>query len=186
MLDNPDRPVLVIMGGAKVKDKILLINNLLERVNKMIITGGMAFTFLKAMHNTQIGKSICDEEGLKVVNDIVKKAKERNVDLLLPEDFVVSKEIKDNALTKIVTLSQGIENDWLGIDTGPLTQQKFNKEILSSKTIFLNGAAGVFECNIARSGSEGLVNVNKKLSSLFAKHHQRDQFQFVVEEILLI
>ena len=125
----------------------------------MIITGGMAFTFLKGMNSTKIGKSICDEEGLKVVNDIMKKAKERNVEMYFPDDFIIAKEIKDNTETKIVSLKDGIPNDWLGIDTGPATQKKFNEIIINSKTIFLNGSSGVFECNVGRSGSETLVYV---------------------------
>jgi phosphoglycerate kinase len=166
ILETPQKPVLVIMGGAKVKDKITLINNLLEklilnkcRVDRMIITGGMAFTFLKAMNTMNIGKSICDEEGLKIVGDLIKKAKERNVEICFPEDFVIAREIKDNTETRVVTSQEGIPNDWLGIDTGPLTQNRFGQIISSSKTIFLNGAAGVFECNVAKSGSIGLINV---------------------------
>ena len=166
MLESPKKPVTVILGGAKVKDKIMLINNLLERylnykdrVDKMIITGGMAFTFLKAMNLMKIGKSIFDEAGLKLVGDLITKAKERNVEMTFPEDFVIAKEIKDNTETKIVQVQDGIPDDWLGIDTGPLTQKRFNDVIGSSKTIFLNGAAGVFECNVARSGSVGLINV---------------------------
>lgn len=125
----------------------------------MIITGGMAFTFLKAMNTMNIGRSICDEDGLKIVGDLVKKAKERNVELCFPEDFVIAKEIKDNTETRVVTAQEGIPNDWLGIDTGPLTQNRLNQIIASSRTIFLNGAAGVFECNVAKNGSIGLINV---------------------------
>lgn len=125
----------------------------------MIITGGMAFTFLKAMNVMKIGNSIFDEAGLKLVGELIKKAHERNVELTFPLDFVIAKEIKDNTETKIVNVSDGIPDNWLGIDTGPLTQKKMNQVILSSKTIFLNGSAGVFECNVARSGSEGLINV---------------------------
>ena len=125
----------------------------------MIITGGMAFTFLKAMNSTNIGKSICDEEGLKVVDEIMKKAKERNVEMSFPLDFIIAKEIKDNTETKIVSLKEGIPMDWLGIDTGPATQKLFNEIIINSKTIFLNGSSGVFECNVGRAGSETLVYV---------------------------
>lgn len=158
ILEIPQKPVLVIMGGAKVKDKIQLISNLLERVDKMVITGGMAFTFLKAMNVMNIGKSICDEEGLKIVADLIKKAKERNVELHFPQDFVIAKEIKDNVETKIVTSKEGIPDDWLGIDHGPQTTQAVNQVIQGSKTIFINGSAGVFECNVARSGSQALIS----------------------------
>lgn len=160
ILDNPQHPLLVILGGAKVKDKISLINNMIDRVDRMIITGGMAFTFLKQMQNAQIGKSIYDAEGAKMVDAIVKKAKEKNVSLILPEDFVIVPEIKDNAPSSIVSLKDGIPNDKLGIDVGPETVKKFDEIITSSKTIFLNGSNGVFECNVGRAGSLKLVEVN--------------------------
>jgi phosphoglycerate kinase len=159
ILENPQHPLLVILGGAKVKDKISLINNMIERVDRMIITGGMAFTFLKQMQNAQIGKSIYDAEGAKMVDAIVQKAKDKNVSLILPEDFVVVPEIKDNAPTSVVNLKDGIPSDRLGIDVGPETIKKFNEVISSSKTIFLNGSNGVFECNVGRAGSIKLVEV---------------------------
>ena len=160
ILENPQRPLLVILGGAKVKDKISLINNMIERVDRMIITGGMAFTFLKQMDsNNQIGKSIFDAEGAKMVDAIVKKAKERNVSLIFPEDFVIVPEIKDNVLSSVVSLKEGIPSDRLGIDVGPESIKKFNDVINSSKTIFLNGANGVFECNVGKAGSIKLIEV---------------------------
>jgi len=160
ILENPQRPLLVILGGAKVKDKISLINNMIERVDRMIITGGMAFTFLKQMDsNNQIGKSIFDADGAKMVDAIVQKAKERNVSLIFPEDFVIVPEIKDNVQSSIVSLKEGIPSDRLGIDVGPESIKKFNDIINSSKTIFLNGANGVFECNVGKTGSIKLIEV---------------------------
>jgi phosphoglycerate kinase len=160
VLENPQRPLLVILGGAKVKDKIQLINNMLDKVDKMIITGGMAFTFLKQSQNAQIGKSIFDAEGAKQVEAILNKAKSKNVQLYFPEDFVIVPEIKEGVPTSIVTLKQGIPDDKLGIDVGPNTLKLFSDVIASSKTIFLNGANGVFELNIGRAGSLALVEVN--------------------------
>jgi phosphoglycerate kinase len=166
IIENPDRPLLVILGGAKVKDKIQLIKNLTDKVDKMIITGGMAFTFLKTIKNMQIGKSIYDEEGANTVEEIVKKAKERNVELIFPEDFVIASEIKEGVSTSVVKLEEGIPSDKLGIDVGPKTLEKFHKVITGSKTIFLNGANGIFELNVARLGSvklvESLVEATKK------------------------
>jgi len=147
------------LGGAKVKDKIQLIKNLLDRIDKLIITGGMAFTFLKHIYKMEIGKSIYDEEGGQIVGEIVKLAKEKNVELIFPEDFVVSNEIKEGADSSIVNLSSGIPSNLIGVDVGPNSEKKFDKVIKSSKTIFLNGSCGIFEMEYARNGSVGLVNV---------------------------
>ena len=157
IIENPERPLLVILGGAKVKDKIQLISNLMNKVDKMIITGGMAFTFLKTIHNMQIGKSIYDEEGAKTVQDILKKAQENKVELIFPEDFIIAPEIKEGVETNLVKLEEGIPGDRLGIDVGPRTLEKFDKIIGDSKTIFLNGANGVFELNVAKHGSVKLI-----------------------------
>lgn len=164
VLENPQRPLLVILGGAKVKDKIKLITNMIDKVDKMIITGGMAFTFLKQSQNAKIGKSIFDAEGAKQVEEILNKAKSKNVQIIFPEDFVIVPEIKDNAPTAVVSLKEGIPDDKLGIDVGPKTIKLFDDVIMSSKTIFLNGANGVFETNVGRSGSIALVESLKQAS----------------------
>jgi len=96
-LENPTRPFLVILGGAKVKDKIKLITNILNLANEMLICGGMAFTFLKVLNNMKIGKSIFDEDGAKIVQDIMKKAKEKNVNIIFPVDFVCGDKLADDA-----------------------------------------------------------------------------------------
>jgi phosphoglycerate kinase len=159
VLESPERPLLVIMGGAKVKDKITIINNMLDRVNQMIITGGMAFTFQKVCQNINIGNSIFDEEGSKLVPDLVKKAKEKGVKLYFPEDFVISQEFKDGVPTRVVDAKDGIPDGWLGLDVGEKSRKTFHNVITNSKTIFLNGASGVFEFANARQGSVALVNV---------------------------
>lgn len=159
VLEDPKKPLLVILGGAKVKDKIQLIKNMIDKVDKIIITGGMAFTFLKNIYKMEIGKSIYDEEGGKIVAEIVQKAKERNVELIFPEDFIVTNEINENAETSIVSLSNGIPSNLIGVDVGPESSKKFNTVINESKTIFLNGACGIFEMPFARNGSVSLVNV---------------------------
>ncbi len=160
ILENPKRPLLVILGGAKVKDKIKLINSMIDKVDRMIITGGMAFTFLKEGFGKEIGKSIFDSEGAKEVKDILNKAREKNVAMIFPEDFVTVPEIKDDIMSKIVSLDDGIPSDMLGIDVGPRTIEKFGEVIGSSNTVFLNGANGVFECNVGRAGSLKLVEVS--------------------------
>jgi phosphoglycerate kinase len=159
ILENPQKPYLVIVGGAKVKDKIPLMKNLLDRVDRMIITGGMTYTFLKDVYGMKIGKSLYDKASIDLVKEIVNKAKEKNVELIFPEDFVITKEIKDDANTSIVSLSQGVPDDQMAIDVGPKTIEKFDKAIVSSRTIFLNGANGVFESAIGRNGSIKLVEV---------------------------
>lgn len=107
-LDNPQRPFLAILGGAKVKDKIQLINNLLDKVDEMIICGGMAFTFLKVLDGINIGKSLFDEEGSKIVNELITKAKAKNVKIHLPVDFVIADAIKDDVQTSTVDAKSGI------------------------------------------------------------------------------
>ena len=116
-------------------------------------------TFLKHIYKMEIGKSIYDEEGGKIVMDIVRMAKEKNVELIFPEDFVVTNEIKEGADSSIVNLSNGIPSDLIGVDVGPKSEKKFDNVIKSSKTIFLNGACGIFEMGFARNGSIALVNV---------------------------
>lgn len=159
ILDDPVSPFLVILGGAKVKDKILLLKNLVNKVDKLIITGGMAFTFLKHIYKMEIGKSVYDEEGGKVVAEILQRSKERKLEIILPEDFVVTNEIKEGAQTSIVSLMNGIPSDLLGVDVGPQSCKRFHEIITSSKTIFLNGSCGIFEMPFARQGSLELVNV---------------------------
>jgi phosphoglycerate kinase len=162
VIENPKRPFTVIVGGAKVKDKIPLIKNLLNKVDRIIITGGMAFTFLKVAENVEIGKSLFDKESTEHVLEIMKLAKEKNVQVLLPEDFIITNDIKDtdSSKTKIIDKSAGIPSDKMGIDVGPKTIEKFHKAIIDSKTIFLNGSNGVFENPIGRNGSVKLIEVN--------------------------
>ena len=125
----------------------------------MIITGGIAFTFLKAMNRMNIGKSIYDESALNQVDGIIKKAKEKNVQLIFPEDFVIAEDTIDQIDTKIVSINEGIPSDYLGIDIGPVSQHKFNYIIGSSGTILLKGLTGVIECNKAKTGSDSLIKV---------------------------
>ena len=158
VLESPSRPLTVIMGGAKVADKILLINNLLQLVDEMIIGGGMAFTFNKVLNNTKIGNSLFDEEGAKIVGDIMKKAKERGVKIHLPTDFVIADKFEEGAQTKIRSEAEGIDDGWLGLDVGPETIAKNSEVIARSKTIFWNGPQGVFEMAPFAKGSLQMVD----------------------------
>ena len=123
-LDNPERPFLAILGGAKVADKIQLIENLLDKVNEMIIGGGMAFTFLKVMNNMEIGGSLFDEEGSKIVTKLVEKAKKNNVQLHLPVDFVTASKFAEDATVGNATVEAGIPAGCMGL--GKLTLEQFS------------------------------------------------------------
>jgi phosphoglycerate kinase len=145
VLENPERPLLAILGGAKIADKIPLIKNLLEKADKIIIGGGMAYTFHKVLRGTPIGTSLYDPEGAKIVEELVTKAAARNVELIFPIDFVCSDKFAPDANTKMADLSTGIPDGWGGLDAGPKSIELYRQAILSSKTIIWNGPAGVFE-----------------------------------------
>ena len=118
-LNKAERPFLSILGGAKVQDKIQLILNLLDKVDEMIIGGGMAFTFNKILHGTEIGASLFDEEGAKIVKEIMEKAKKNNVKIHIPVDFVAADNFAKDAKFEVVTEQQGIKKGWMGLDIGP-------------------------------------------------------------------
>lgn len=156
VLENPERPFLAILGGAKVSDKIQLIENLLDKVNALIIGGGMAFTFLKQNENMQIGKSLFDAEGAKSIQQILDKAKAKNVQIHLPVDFIVANDIKSKD-TKTATKETGIEDDLLGLDIGPESVKQFSEAVKQAKTIVWNGPMGVFEQDPFASGTKDLL-----------------------------
>ena len=142
-LSNPDRPFVAILGGAKVKDKIGVINNLLEKVDAIVIGGGMAYTFIKAMGGN-IGKSLLDEERLDYCKEILAKAKDKGVKLLLPVDNVAADDFSNDANFKVVD-SMAIPDDYQGMEIGPKSIEQFKETILAAKTIVWNGPMGVFE-----------------------------------------
>ena len=142
-LENPERPFLAILGGAKVSDKIGVIRNLLPKVDAIAIGGGMAYTFLKAQ-GYEVGKSIVDEERLELAKELMAEAKQRGVTFLLPVDVVVADKFAPDAARKVVDVSE-IPADWQGLDIGPKTRKLFAKEISRAKTIVWNGPMGVFE-----------------------------------------
>jgi triosephosphate isomerase len=142
-LENPKRPFVAILGGAKVSDKIGVINNLLEKVDTLIIGGGMAYTFLK-VQGYEIGKSLLEEDKLELAKELIEKAKNKGVKLLLPVDVVAAEEFSADASYKIVAINE-IPKMSLGLDIGPETNVIFTEEILKAKTVIWNGPMGVFE-----------------------------------------
>ena len=142
-LANPERPFVAILGGAKVSDKIGVIENLIDKVDALIIGGGMAYTFFKAK-GYNIGKSICEDDKLDLARSIMEKAEKKGVKIYLPVESVVAKEFKNDSEFKNV-LSDNIPDGWMGMDIGPQTIDEFTKVIKNAKTVVWNGPMGVFE-----------------------------------------
>ncbi|KAI8978138.1 3-phosphoglycerate kinase [Pilobolus umbonatus] len=157
-LENPARPFLAILGGAKVSDKILLIENMLDKVNALIIGGGMAFTFKKVLEGVKIGSSLYDAEGAKLCENLVQKAQEKNVKLVLPVDYVTADKFAADAEVGYATDATGIPDGWVGLDVGKETNKLFAEEVLKSKTIVWNGPAGVFEFDAFAEGTKSLLD----------------------------
>lgn len=155
VISNPQRPFTAIIGGKKVSSKIAVLINLLDKVDNLIIGGGMAFTFFKSL-GYEIGDSICEEDKLDVAKEILDKAKEKNVNLLLPIDNVVATEFDENAEYRVVD-SDKIPSDMMGMDIGPKTVEKFNDVIKNSKTVIWNGPMGVFEMPTFAKGTNAVA-----------------------------
>jgi phosphoglycerate kinase len=160
VLNSSEKPFTAILGGAKVSDKIEIIENLLKKANNIIIGGGMAYTFLKAQ-GKEIGSSLCEEDKLDLANDILSKAKAQNVQFLLPVDSVVADKFSEDADTKIVS-NDDIEKGWMGLDIGPESIKIFTKTIMESKTILWNGPMGVFEMKKFQAGTKGIAEAIAK------------------------
>ncbi len=154
-VESPERPFVAILGGAKVSDKINVINNLLEKVDTLIIGGGMAYTFLKALHN-DVGMSLLEADKLDYALDMIDKAMEKDVKLLLPIDHVVAKEFKNDTEFKVVPRG-GIEGEWEGLDIGPATRERYATEIAKAKTVIWNGPMGVFEFENFANGTKAIA-----------------------------
>lgn len=157
-LEKPQRPFLAILGGAKVKDKIQLINNMLDKVDEMIIGGGMAFTFLKVLNNMEIGNSLYDEEGAKIVKDLMAKAEKNNVKINLPVDFITADKFDENAAQGTATVAEGIPANWMGLDCGPESSKMFAEAVGRAKQIVWNGPVGVFEWDNFAKGTKSLMD----------------------------
>ena len=151
-LDDPKRPFVAVLGGAKVSDKIGVINNLIEKVDTLIIGGGMAYTFFRAMGN-EIGTSICEEDKLDLAIDLMKKARAKGVNFLLPVDNVIGREYDENT-TFMCIYSDSIPDGWMGLDIGEKTQELFAKSIKGSGTVVWNGPMGVSEWENFAAGTK--------------------------------
>jgi phosphoglycerate kinase len=154
-MENPVRPFVAIIGGAKVSDKIGVLEKLAEKVDKLIIGGGMAFTFLKAWH-LEIGKSICEDDMVELARQILDKSRARGVKFYLPVDCVVAEKPTADAEAKVVTV-QEIPKDWMGLDIGPATTMLFSEALQNAKTIIWNGPMGMFELDPFSRGTLGMV-----------------------------
>ncbi|GAA0114825.1 phosphoglycerate kinase [Clostridium senegalense] len=166
-VEQPVRPFTAILGGAKVSDKINVINNLLEKVDNLIIGGGMAYTFLKA-NGYEVGNSLVEEDKLNYAKDMMKKAEEKNVKFLIPVDHVIANEFSKDAKA-IITEEKNIEKGYMGLDIGPKTVELYKKTILESKTIVWNGPMGVFEFKNFENGTKTIAKAlaeNKEATTI--------------------
>ncbi len=154
-LENPERPFVAILGGAKVSDKIGVIENLLNKVDTILIGGGMAYTFLKAQ-GYEIGTSILEEDKIDLAKELLKKAEEKHVKLLLPVDVVVAKEFKNDTEFKTVKIDS-IPADMMGMDMGEETIKLFGEEVRNAKTVVWNGPMGVFEMENFKKGTDAIA-----------------------------
>lgn len=161
-LDNPDRPLVAILGGAKVSDKIGVINNLLEKVDKLLIGGGMAYTFLKAK-GYEIGTSLLEADKIDYAKEMMEKAEKKGVKFLLPVDIVVAKEFKADAESMVVA-SDSIPSDYMGLDMGPESIKIFQEAVLDARTVIWNGPVGVFEFPKFAVGTKAIAEALSKVN----------------------
>ena len=157
-LEQPQRPFLAILGGAKVSDKIQLIDNLLSKVDSLIICGGMAFTFKKTLENVKIGNSLFDEAGSKTVGDLIAKAHDKGVKVVLPNDYITADKFDKDAKTGYATDEDGIPDGWMGLDCGDKSIELYKKTISEAKTILWNGPPGVFEFDAFAKGTRATMD----------------------------
>ena len=164
VLENAEKPFTAIMGGAKISDKILIIERLLDKVDNLIIGGGMAYTFFKALGGN-IGNSLVEADKLDLAKELISKAKAKGVDLHLPIDSIIADKFDANANSKIAN-NNAIPDGWMGLDIGPQAEQVFGKVVEESKTILWNGPMGVFEMEKFAGGTkriaQAVVNATKK------------------------
>jgi phosphoglycerate kinase len=156
LMHHAERPFTAIAGGAKVSDKLLILENLLNTVDNLIIGGGMAYTFLKSM-GYEIGSSLCEDDRLELCQQLIEKAKEKGVKLMLPIDSVVADAFSNDANHKVCD-NKMIEKGWMGLDIGPLATADYSLVIKQSKTILWNGPMGVFEMSHYEKGTKGVAD----------------------------
>ncbi|GIW27241.1 MAG: phosphoglycerate kinase [Meiothermus sp.] len=165
VLHNPEKPYWVVLGGAKVSDKIGVIENLLPKVTGMVIGGAMAFTFIKAQGG-QVGKSLVEDDKLDLARDLLKKASDLGVKLLLPTDVVAAQKIEAGAPTRIMP-ANAIEDGWMGLDIGPESAQTFAGALRGAKTVLWNGPMGVFEIDDFAKGTLAVGEAIARLEGAF-------------------
>ncbi|KAG7452957.1 phosphoglycerate kinase [Guyanagaster necrorhizus] len=192
-LEHPERPFLAILGGAKVSDKIQLIDNMLDKVNSLIICGGMAFTFKKTLENISIGNSLFDPAGSEKVGGLVEKAKQKGVKIVFPIDYITADKFDKDAKTGTATETEGIPDGWMALDVGPKSRELFREAVLEAKTILWNGPPGVFEFPAFAAGSTALLDANIEAAkngavvivgggdtaTVVAQHHAEDKLSHV-------
>ena len=155
VLNDPARPYVVVMGGSKVSDKLAVIGNLLATVDRILVGGGMAFTFLRALGHP-VGESLLEEDMLGSVRDLLAAAADRGVDIVLPVDVVVARELAEDAKTRVVP-ADGIPDGWKGLDIGPRTVELFAAALADARTVVWNGPMGVFELAPFAAGTLGVA-----------------------------
>ncbi len=163
-LENPDRPFVAILGGAKVSDKISVIENLLDKVDSLIIGGAMAFTFEKAL-GKQVGISKVEEDKVEVARDILEKAKAKNVHLVLPVDYHVTTEFSEETAS-FVTEDDNVPEGYMGLDIGEKTTAEFEKVLSAAKTVIWNGPMGVFEMDKYAKGTKAVAEILSKIDAV--------------------
>ena len=162
-LNNPERPFVAILGGAKVSDKIGVIDSLLEKVDTLIIGGGMAYTFFKAQ-GYEVGKSLCELDKLELAKELMEKAKTKGVKLMLPVDTKIGKEFKEDTESKTVKYTE-IPADWEGFDIGKETIKMFTEELKKAKTVVWNGPLGLFEFSQFAIGTNAIAKVLSEIDA---------------------
>ncbi|MCX7801651.1 MAG: phosphoglycerate kinase [Meiothermus ruber] len=165
VLHNPEKPYWVVLGGAKVSDKIGVIENLLPRVTGMVIGGAMAFTFIKAQGG-QVGKSLVEDDKLDLARDLIKRASDLGVKLLLPTDVVAAQKIEAGAPTRVMP-ANAIEDGWMGLDIGPESAKAFAEALRGAKTVLWNGPMGVFEVDDFAKGTLAVGEAIARLEGAF-------------------
>ena len=154
-LADPARPFVAILGGAKVSDKIGVINNLIDKVDTLIVGGGMAYTFMRALGNST-GTSICEEDKIDLAKELMDKAREKGVNFLLPVDNMIGREYDENTVYMRI-YSDAIPDGWMGLDIGPTTQELFAKTIIGAGTVVWNGPMGVSEWENFAGGTKAVA-----------------------------
>ncbi|MFB6468627.1 phosphoglycerate kinase [Cytobacillus sp. Hz8] len=165
-LSNPERPFTAIIGGAKVKDKIGVIDNLLEKVDNLIIGGGLAYTFVKAQGH-EIGQSLLEEDKIDLAKSFMQKAEEKGVKFYMPVDAVIAKEFAKDAESKVVAIEE-IPSDWQALDIGPKTAELYRDVIKNSKLVIWNGPMGVFEFDKFAGGTKAVAEALAEASNTYS------------------